>query len=620
MARDRREEVKKELRETTPTSMFYERMANTDSESLRMGNVSHSSSKGVLKKISSEITHAEGLHYNVHLDVLITRDVLRSVDMESKLFKGYIQTVSVVPFWVHMFTEKQIDIAVNNIHRGNCILHLDATGSVVHKIKDPLENDSKSIYYYALVVNGERTGEPPLPVAEMISACQTTVAIATFLMTFKHAMVKRGCRISHPSRREVDYSWALIHSCLLVFGHCNIRDYLSFCWNIFSGNNPIQYEEHFFVHICAAHVIKRVSDKVSKLVDSKELKLFILRVFALLQNYTVMDDTTETWTELCTVLSAHSADQCKNELHALSVKMAGVEDVSVASDINYCSTESQTTGAVHITLQESLPIRDSSDFYKHFSGILDSTKEKPANTKCNMKENPFHVPAVLEYLLNNYMHIYPLWSGLCLNINNAAKETHKTRDTNCHVENWMRILKHDIMQKKKHSAGVFLKKLQSNLVGMVLTYSLDISKFVQKRKRSEPGIEESEERWAKKPKKGISYYSTPGKIPLPRSQKRKTPSKKACEHHTKSAKQLKFRTTSVKHADKKFQFAERKNGDVSLRPGMENTSLTCWLNSCVQSIAELQLPQTETGNFHIICKDSSLCVITLCTVKLFRNC
>ena len=74
---------------------------------------------------------------------------------------------------VHMFTEKQLEILKSH----PIILHLDATGSLIHKT-DPIH---KSLFYYVLTIQHPSVNTSPIPLAEMISSDHTTAQISHFL-------------------------------------------------------------------------------------------------------------------------------------------------------------------------------------------------------------------------------------------------------------------------------------------------------------------------------------------------------------------------------------------------------------------------------------------------------
>lgn len=67
-------------------------------------------------------------------EVILTGDILRDEDTDSKSIPGYIQCISVLPFAFVLFTEATIRLLRRALVQ-NVPLHLDATGSVVRKIQ-----------------------------------------------------------------------------------------------------------------------------------------------------------------------------------------------------------------------------------------------------------------------------------------------------------------------------------------------------------------------------------------------------------------------------------------------------------------------------------------------------
>ncbi len=91
---------------------------------------------------------------------------------------------------------------------------------------------------------------------------------------------------------------------------------------------------------------------------------------------------------------------------------------------------------VHQSVQES-----SSDV----TSVLKEEKQQHSD------DNPYYCPDMIDYLMDNYMAIYPLWSGVLLgNLKRYSSDKAEglssppisnTRDTNCHVEKWFGIVK-----------------------------------------------------------------------------------------------------------------------------------------------------------------------------------
>ena len=188
------------------------------------------------------------------------------------------------------------------------------------------------------------------------------------------------------------------------------------------------------------------------------LNTFITRVFAVLQNTTTLDMICETWEELCTVLQSTAEEKCQQQLHSLSLKIAGVEEMGEVHELQHCSSESieMIETSLHLQGQQ---IKRASMFYHRCRIICEESNDGSDYTEKPV--NPYHAPNVLQYLLNNFMHIVPLWSGLFLNADVLAYDAQPeelliTRDTNCHVENWFKIVKkgHNAIQDRDTRGSV----------------------------------------------------------------------------------------------------------------------------------------------------------------------
>lgn len=73
------------------------------------------------------------------------------------------------------------------------------------------------------------------------------------------------------------------------------------------------------------------------------------------------------------------------------------------------------------------------------------------------EKDPYFCPGVVYVLFENYLGIFPLWSGLLLeNLKRYASDKEddtfgpgQTRETNCHVERWFGIVKQSILKKQR---------------------------------------------------------------------------------------------------------------------------------------------------------------------------
>ena len=96
------------------------------------------------------------------MDELIKREGERV--MPPKIITGFVHGISFYPLWVYMWNEDQLSLWHHLCAKD--IAYLDATGTIVREFM------GKRILYYAIVVCHPKESNPPMPVAEMITAHQ----------------------------------------------------------------------------------------------------------------------------------------------------------------------------------------------------------------------------------------------------------------------------------------------------------------------------------------------------------------------------------------------------------------------------------------------------------------
>ncbi|XP_039666923.1 uncharacterized protein LOC120565312 [Perca fluviatilis] len=143
--------------------------------------------------------------------------------------------------------------------------------------------------------------------------------------------------------------------------------------------------------------------------------------------------------------------------------------------------------------------------------------------------------------MDNYMAIFPMWSGIMLgdlrrhvaDIDKRKEErdsedNRKTRETNCHVEGWFGIVKQHILRKKKHMRpATFIRTMYTSLHGRYIEHTMQHDlpdRLITKPLRS-TDIKFSEETWAKKNEKPdvkvskSKYYTVPDTMPAPKQKR-----------------------------------------------------------------------------------------------------
>lgn len=99
-----------------------------------------------------------------------------------------------------------------------------------------------------------------------------------------------------------------------------------------------------------------------------------------------------------------------------------------------------------------------SPFTSFFHQLLEEVSEQAANETESTEDNLYFCPGIINFLFNNYLAIFPLWSGILLgsvkryasdnNTVDTKSRPEKTGNANCHVENWFGIIKQSIIKTK----------------------------------------------------------------------------------------------------------------------------------------------------------------------------
>ena len=294
-------------------------------------------------------------------------------------------------------------------------------------------------------------------------------------------------------------------------------------------------------------------------------------MFARLQNSRTLQEGANIFRCLCIILlSKNCSDVVEENLERLqSVIQHSKCEHTVSSD-------SEVNVNHEDALSLSQTIAGSSPFSAVFRHACDDAKEK-IDTKQSSEQrsdhNLYYCPGIVKVLLDTYMPIFPLWSGIMLgdltqpavgiNKKNLREQelneewtdkkdqeehedfddestdqkeedeelvkdrTEKTRETNCHVEQWFGIVKHHILRKKKQlRPGTFIRtmyrSLQNRYIEHILKHNLP-DRLITK-PQTFMDIKLSEETWAKKDhpevKVGQSkYYTAPDRMPVPKQKR-----------------------------------------------------------------------------------------------------
>ena len=465
--------------------MYYSRLRSTPHPELIAGNLSRSLSKNILKVIASELKKSKQLHNNVVLELSLTQDIIRECDSHVNI-PGYIQVLQMNPFAVHLSTEVGVSVLVNHLRsKKKVALYLDATGGVVRKIP----GDNKRVFYYALTLPGAGRDAPPLPVCELLSNNHSVPPLAYWLLQFLHTLGKYTTH--RVNQIETDFSWALMQATLLAFNRESVDAYLARTYTII--NRQKRWDEikpTTILHLCSAHIIKAVSNTVSRKTDDPGLREFVTFVFARIQNTVSLQSGQEIFKHLCTVLLAEhvhpNVHQSLDFLQQLIAKGNNptLEDGDIDSESQSGWEEEEQKRAQTIVGRSPYTQRFQEAFQEAQATIGEAEEDENGH-----QPNRYHCPEILKVLFSYYMGIFPLWSGAMLgdlrryardktldqdtSLCDTSSVSVQTRDTNCHVEAWFGIVKHSILSKKTTlRPAEFIRTMYSSLKGRYIEHIL----------------------------------------------------------------------------------------------------------------------------------------------------
>ena len=302
---NRRRKLQESLEKEAASKYFYSILGKMNANQYSSGNDTECQNTSILKKAKSEWRLHDVLHKDPFTELCIMEGMFEYLDEESKTLKGYVQQICYKPFSTVLYTENSLTAAKEHIRIGGGVFHIDATGSVVHKVGQKIGK----ILYYALVLNtsGAYTeSQTTLPVLEFLLERQSTPNIVSPLLMFFTALRKLSL-YSKPKRVEVDFAWALIHSVLLTTNSTSIHQYMWYCFKVVTGT--LKQEQMTVVHICSAHMLRAFRDAIREKVLDKGMRQFVLRIFALIQNTSVLTETKQLWIIICTALGTRKLTQ-----------------------------------------------------------------------------------------------------------------------------------------------------------------------------------------------------------------------------------------------------------------------------------------------------------------------
>ena len=427
---------------------------------LVLGNRTMVPSKSVLRKAVSELLQEEMLHRDIIREVLLLKKVYEDEDDE------YVRHVSADPFSVMLYCRQQLDTLCQLSKKGELDLYFDATGSIMAKIAE----QHRALLYSLVIKDEEKL--PPISVGDFLSTYHTVPALVHFMQCIVRAgKVERGHEI-HPRKVETDWSWALIQSCLNVFNRMTVKTYLKTAMVVHQRAYP-RVQELTVVHLCTAHIMHNLSSNIrSSTKGNKKARKMMMSMMTCLINSTSLDEASVIFRDCCVIL--------KSQTDTIEVQAALKRIRCRSSPYTHPEEDEESLKVTPIDIlyeditDDEGTIRAVSPFTEHFRSIEQGVEESEESAIGS--PNVFRSEHHLKLLLDKYLPIYPLLSGMLLgnlerylpdssDIEPTDEQT-ETRDTNAPVEAWFKTIKIDVLRRKRGMRpATFIRKLRKTIRG-----------------------------------------------------------------------------------------------------------------------------------------------------------
>ncbi len=319
-----------------------------------------------------------------------------------------MQTSGEWPFTVHFFTETQLDRFAKycKTEKYPCV-HIDATGSVVRKLKD-----QKEVFYYAMVFRDKDSSIMPLSGA--LLSDHTAVSITSYFNCVRSKLAIRS-KAARPAFVIIDFSSALINSVLASFNVENIHNYLRRCYNTLDRvYNIKQLRNMTFLRLCCSHAMKAFSRSLFKLNVSKETRHHLMSLFSILLNSTDLDGTFVLYAQIIYIYgdpySEHTSEALSSLLSSSDSSEFDIIPFLEENDVQDDQTNEQDfLDETDITTD---PIIHQSPFNikacTHILPLRRLIKKEKLETE---PTNSLYSPKIIR-LLHKWFAYIPLWSGI----------------------------------------------------------------------------------------------------------------------------------------------------------------------------------------------------------------
>lgn len=179
------------------------------------------------------------------------------------------------------------------------------------------------------------------------------------------------------------------------------------------------------LHLCSSHIIKAVTQSFSKQTGDNAVKEYATYCFGLLLNSTTLQEALNLFQDMSMLfMSMNNSNEVVSAKNTLDEKILKSKPTAVDQTLTTNVEDMESSSNIKT-------ICGQSPFTNLFKSVLEKTRCAPTESG---KNNEFYCPGITTVLINNYMGIFSLWSGILLwDLSRFSKEGTKeikTRETN----------------------------------------------------------------------------------------------------------------------------------------------------------------------------------------------
>lgn len=311
--------------------------------------------------------------------------------MQLGSLRDIIHNIGLNPFFIHYWSNYQINVYRSYATSEPACIYIDATGSIIKKIKRPDRSKSKHIFLYNSVINCDNSGL--FPVCQMLSESHNTNAIQFWLLEW----IRLGAL--RPQEVVCDFSRALLTAAIRCFtGYLTLEDYSDACKN---SQLPRCY-----IRIDVAHFIKKYSNFLKN--TRPRIKKFYLSLLGQL----ILCRNIETAEEILTCILIISRSETEGNTQQNKPTMC--EEYKIKVKHLFMSTDEETPC---LETEDTNSVDDNEDHENITNGLYQwakciDEKIQLKITDIGDRENAHYMPAFADKLITDTKYL-PLWSCIC---------------------------------------------------------------------------------------------------------------------------------------------------------------------------------------------------------------